>query len=125
MYDTNIKFILKDNKLVCLNSQDLTKYEMFIKSLKEGDVVEAYLQVSKDDNLATPAQIAKIHAMLKELSSHTGYTIQEMKEIIKVKAGYVDPASFDVKSFKDASKEEMSNIIQECILLGQSMNVYL
>jgi hypothetical protein len=48
-----------------------------------------------------------------------------MKDIIKVKAGFVDPASFDVKSFKDASKEEMSNIIQECIILGQSMNVYL
>jgi hypothetical protein len=125
MFSTSVKFIYKDGKLTYLNPEDLTKYDLFTKGLKEGDVVESYFTQIVDNSHATAGQLAKIHAMLNELAKHTGYTLDEMKDIIKVKAGFVDPASFDVKSFKDASKEEMSNIIQECIILGQSMNVYL
>lgn len=104
------------NLLTYTSSTDETKYGIFKENLAEGTLVEVYMDVQSDDG--SLAQLAKIHAMIRQLCSHTGDTFEDMKLIIKKRAGLCIEKELDgsrflyCKSFADASKDDLSLTIQ-------------
>jgi hypothetical protein len=59
------------------------------------------------------AQLAKVHACIREIAKESGYTFDEMKLIIKDASGIAD------KSFADCSKDELMLAIEACIQIGR------
>ena len=106
------------------NSSDESRYKYFKDSLKEDTLVEIYMDIQSDDG--SLAQLAKIHAMIRQLCEHTGDSFEDMKLIIKKRSGlciekFLDGSTFlYCKSFGDCSRDELSlaiNTIQEISLL--------
>jgi hypothetical protein len=126
MHNTTIKVIITDKGEILrpASPQDLSKLKLFHTSLKAGTEIEAYLQIATNPD-KTNGQLAKAHALFKELSNSTGHTIEEIKHIVKERAGLYDEASSDFKSFADCSKQDMSNVIEHCIALGNELGIYL
>ena len=116
------RFKKKDGKLYNINSKDSAAYDLFVKSLAEGSVVEMYMSIETDDG--SLAQLAKLHVMIKTLASYIGETVYDMKLIIKEKAGLVFKQDDDVivKSFSKCSKEELSLAIQAAKEIGELTN---
>jgi len=97
-------------------SKDDAKYRMFKASIPDGSLVETYMEIQTDDG--SLAQLAKIHAMIRDLCHHTGDTFEDMKLIIKKRAGICVEKELDgsrflyCKSLGDCSKQELSLVIQ-------------
>ena len=87
-------------------------HEIFLDKISEGQKVEMYLDLASGDKSA--AQLAKVHACIRELAKESGTTFNEMKNIIKKEAGFED------KSFADCSKDELMFAIEACIDLGKN-----
>lgn len=110
--------LLKKDKdlLIYVSSSDEAKYKIFRESLPEGSLVEIYMDLQSDDG--TLAQLAKIHAMIRQLCNHTGDTFEDMKLIIKKRAGLCIEKELDgsrflyCKSLGDCSRQELSLAIQ-------------
>lgn len=107
------------------------KAESFFKGLKEGQVVEVYYSIL-DTNNKTLTQLAKAHVLIKQLSSHTGSSFDEMKKEIKRRCGLYEVVEIGekedkikFKSFKDCSKEELGKAIEECITVSNILGLYL
>jgi len=93
-------------------------YDNWVKELPEGTKVEIFVSVSGEDG--TNAQLAKIHAMIRELANNIGHTFQELKLEAKRKTGlcFVRDKQEYCKSFKDCSKQELNLVIQSLIEMG-------
>jgi hypothetical protein len=112
------KFIKKDGKLVFAHPQDKLAYEIFVEKLKEGDKVDMFIEVSNPDH--SKAQLAKVHACIRELAKESGYTFEEMKLVVKEHAGLAG------KSFGDCSKSDLMLAIEACIQIGsENYNINL
>jgi len=102
------------------------QFELFVSKVEEGQIVEFFYEATHDDG--TLPQLAKIHAMLKTLSIHTGISVEDLKLMIKDQAGLClarevsGKEYFLAKSFGDCSKEELSLAIQAAIDLGVQTN---
>lgn len=113
-------------KLVYMKSSESIQYNQFKTDLEEGAVVELYMEQVHDTG--TLAQLAKAHALIRELSNHTGISFEDLKTLIKEKAGLCLSRTvsgkeyFLCKSLGDASVEELSAFIQACIELGEEVN---
>lgn len=105
------KFIKKNGKLVYNGPQDKLGYEIFISKIPEGQLVEMYIDLA--DTNHSKAQLAKVHACIRELAKESGYTFDDMKVIIKETSGLKD------KSFADCSKDELMLAIETCIQIGK------
>ena len=109
-------FRKKGDTLEFVNSKDEAKYQAFKKAVPDNMLVETYMEIQKDDG--TLAQLAKIHAMIRDLCLHTGDTFEDMKLIIKKRAGICIEKELDgsrflyCKSLGDCSKDELSLVIQ-------------
>lgn len=116
------RFVKRDGKLYNLETRDNKAYDLFVKTLEEGTIVDMYMSVEKDDG--TLAQLAKIHAMCRTLANHTGNSFEEMKLYVKDKAGLIlkDGNEMIVKSFGGCSREELSMAIQAAQEIGQAVN---
>tara|TARA_R110002020_G_scaffold29814_13_gene94227 strand:+ start:1821 stop:2204 length:384 start_codon:yes stop_codon:yes gene_type:complete len=116
----NFFSILKkvDGELVHTIKAKGTLYKNWIKELPEGTKIEIFASVSSEDG--TNAQLAKVHAMIRQLSNDIGYTFSEMKLQVKRKTGlcFVRDKQEYCKSFKDCSKSELNLVIQELIEMG-------
>lgn len=75
-------------------------------------------EVTKDGSLG---QLAKIHAMIRDLSMYTGMTFGAMKLEVKKKAGLVLPAfgKPTVRSFGTCSYDELGLAVQAAIEIGE------
>jgi hypothetical protein len=124
MQNVTVRFKKHEGQLVLLTSKDVAFYGEFKKELDEGDVIEMYITKIDNEDDRTLGQLAKVHAMIKELARETGHTFEEMKETVKEKAGLVDPASKSYKSFATCSKQELSDAIQMCIEIGNIIGYY-
>ena len=108
---------------------DMKQYEKFVSRLEEGAVVEFFYEEEHDDG--TLPQLAKLHVMIKHLSIHIGETVENMKLLIKDKAGLciarevAGKEYFLAKSFGDCSRDELSLAIQAAIEIGESVNFTL
>ena len=113
--------VKKDGKLQHNIKARETIYNKFVDSLPEGAKVEMFVSVSgpKGSN----AQLAKVYVMLRELASEIGYSLEEMKLIIKRKSGlcFNKDGQEYCKSFGDCDKTEMNSVIQNIIDLGDDL----
>ena len=124
MQNITVRFGKNSGKLKLLSSEDATKYFQFEKDLAEGEIVEVYITKIVNEDDKTSGQLAKVHACIRELARETGHTFEEMKETVKEKAGLIDPASKEYKSFSDCNKKELSDAIQMCIEIGNIVGYY-
>lgn len=106
-----LKLIKKNGKLTYLEPKDKLAYEIFEDKILEGQKVDMYLDLADADH--SKAQLAKVHACIRELALESGYTFDEMKEVIKIKCG------IGTKSFADCSKNELMLAIESCIQIGK------
>tara|TARA_R100001463_G_scaffold26759_2_gene62436 strand:- start:1300 stop:1683 length:384 start_codon:yes stop_codon:yes gene_type:complete len=115
----------KDGELVHTIKAKGTLYKKWIEELPEDTRIEIFASVSSDDG--TSAQIAKVHAMIREIANNIGYTFSEMKLQVKRKAGlcFNKNGSEYCKSFGDCSKQELNLVIQELIEIGDFSGINL
>ena len=101
------------------------KFNEFMGRLIKDQVVDVFYDANKDDG--TLAQLAKIHASIKQLALDTGYTFDDMKLEIKRLSGLcikkeIGGDMFMVcKSFGKCSKEELSLVIEAIVQLGDHL----
>jgi hypothetical protein len=105
------KFKKTNGKLVFNSPQDKLAYEIFVDKIPEGQSIEMYLDLANADH--SKAQLAKVHACIREIAKESGYTFDEMKSIIKDASGIAD------KSFANCSKDELMLAIEACIQIGK------
>lgn len=105
------------------------QYERFISDIPDGSIVEFFYELEHDDG--TLPQLAKLHVMIKQLATHIGETAENMKLLIKDRAGLCIAREvsgkeyFLAKSFGDCSREELSLAIQAAIEIGEEVNFLL
>jgi len=116
------KLTKKDGKVVYKSDTTKEKYKNFVDDLKEGQIVNVYMEATNGDG--TLAQLAKVHKCIRVLASDLGYTFEDVKLLVKDKAGLVIKRTVenttynDWKSFADCSIEELNLAIQACIDMG-------
>jgi hypothetical protein len=129
MHDLKINYIFKDGRILPASEKDFAQLALFTKTLKENQTLEVYMSPMHGSD-ATLGQLAKIHAMIKELSMFTGEGFADLKNVVKHKAGLynvVDSRSGEVefKSFGKCSKTELSKAIEACLEIGDAVGYSL
>ena len=121
----SFKLTKKNGNLVHINESTKISYQLFLDKLQEGQEVEVFMGPTSDNG--SLAQLAKVHACIRELAKECGYTFDEMKFIIKQHSGlcYDGGGAEYCKSFKDCSKEELAIAIESAIELGRDLNINL
>ena len=105
------------------------QHERFVSEIPDGAIVEFFYELEHDDG--TLPQLAKLHVMIKQLATHIGETAENMKLLIKDRAGLCIAREvsgkeyFLAKSFGECSKEELSLAIQAAIEIGEEVNFLL
>ena len=115
------KFIKKGNKITFASPKDKLAYELYIEQLSEGESVEMYIDLPSKDH--SKAQLAKVHACIRELAKESGYTFKEMKKLVKKQAGLCEEGEDCFKSFADCTKDEITLAIQACLEIGEDLNI--
>jgi hypothetical protein len=122
----NGKFIKRNGKLEFPSLAVSKQHELFVSNVPDGTIVEFFFEVQQDDG--TLPQLAKLHAMIRELSLHVGEPFDNMKLLVKDKAGLClarevsGKEYFLAKSFGECSREELSLAIQAALDIGISVN---
>jgi hypothetical protein len=115
----SIKLVKKDGFLVPADTGELAIYKEFVGSIEEGQIIESFYEVYKDDG--TNLQLAKIHVCIRKLATEIGYPFEEMKKLVKEHAGLVYGGR--VKSLADCSKEELGLVIEAINEIGKIVNI--
>jgi hypothetical protein len=122
----NGKFIKRNGRLEFSSLAISKQHELFVSEIPDGTIVEFFFEVQQDDG--TLPQLAKLHAMIRELALHVGEPFDNMKLLVKDKAGLclarevAGKEYFLAKSFGECSREELSLAIQAAIDIGISVN---
>jgi hypothetical protein len=121
----SFKLTKKNGNLVHINESTKISYQLFLDKLQEGQEVEVFMGLTSDNG--SLAQLAKIHACIRELAKESGYTFDEMKFIVKQHSGlcYDGGGAEYCKSFKECSKDELAMAIESAIELGRDLNINL
>lgn len=125
MFTTTLQKV--ENKLVYVTGTEEKLYKLFLDNLVPGQTVEVFFDANKDDG--TLAQLAKIHKCIREIAKETGNDFEDIKDLIKVRAGFCFKKNVDgeiitkCKSFAKASKEDLAFVIEALIKLGDVVNV--
>lgn len=121
----SVKFKKKDGKLVLSTSLEKERYRIFLAQLPEDGEIDAVMEFKSKTN--TKAQLAKIHAMIKEIANEQGDTSSEVKKLVKRDCGmgYVENGKEVFDSFADCSKQDLSNVIEVIIQMGRHLNLNL
>ena len=122
----NGKYKKENGLLKPISLADMKQYEKFVSRLADGAIVEFFYEEEHDDG--TLPHLAKLHVMLKHLSMHIGETVENMKLLVKDRAGLciarevAGKEYFLAKSFGDCSRDELSLAIQAAIEIGEEVN---
>ena len=121
----SFKLTKKNGNLVHINESTKISYQLFLDKLQEGQEVEVFMGLTSDTG--SLAQLAKVHACIRELAKESGYTFDEMKFIVKKHSGlcYDGGGAEYCKSFKECSKDELAMAIESAIELGRDLNLNL
>jgi hypothetical protein len=114
-----ITFIKKGGQLVVDKSLETNKLSNYIKNLEEGQKIEVTYQEIQESH--SVGQLAKVHACIDELSKYLGYEREELKDMVKHKAGLINE-DCTYKSFAECSKEELSRAIEAVIKIGEAVD---
>ena len=98
MYSSSLKKTA-DGKMNHIRLADEENYKRFIQALEVGDQVDMYMEINSADN--TLLQLAKVHKCIRELAKHTGNSFDDIKMVVKDKAGLVIKREISVLSTKD------------------------
>ena len=124
-----VKLVKRDGKLVYPDDKSKLNYQIFLDKLSDGQQVEVFMGLTSDDG--SVAQLAKVHACIRELAGELGFAFDDMKLIIKEKAGLCyeveDEGQKKVicKSFADCSGLEMTLAIEACNDVARQNNIIL
>lgn len=119
-FPLTLTFKVVGGQLVVDTKLGLIKQKAFLDQLKEGDKVEVTYEVIHSS--VSYAQLSKLHKCIRVIAGHTGHNFDEIKNIVKMKAGlYTEPGK--LKSFADLSKEEVNFAINTVIDLGQELGL--
>jgi hypothetical protein len=120
-----VKLVKQDGKLVYPDDKSKLNYQIFLDKLTEGQEVEVYMGLTSSNK--SVAQLAKVHACIRELASESGYTFEEMKTLVKQNSGlcYDGGDAIMCKSFAECSKDELALAIEACIEIGKMYNMNL
>jgi hypothetical protein len=119
------KYIKKNGGLVFSTLAQSKQFEVFTSHIPDGQIVEVFYEMTHDDG--TLPQLAKLHVVIKHLAMHIGETVENMKILVKDRAGLCIARNvagkeyFLAKSFADCSKEELSLAIQAAIEIGEDI----
>jgi hypothetical protein len=122
----NGKFIKRNGRLEFSSLAVSKQHEVFVSEVPDGTIVEFFFEVQQDDG--TLPQLAKLHAMIRELALHIGEPFEDMKLLVKDKAGLclarqvAGKEYFLAKSFGECSREELALAIQAAINIGISVS---
>ena len=122
----NGKFIKRNGRLEFSSLAVSKQHEVFVSEIPDGTIVEFFFEVQQDDG--TLPQLAKLHAMIRELALHIGEPFEDMKLLVKDKAGLclarqvAGKEYFLAKSFGECSREELALAIQAAINIGISVS---
>ena len=120
------QFIKQGDKLVAQSSSH-ARFEAFVKALEPDQIVDLFAESTTANG--TLAQIAKIHACIREFSKETGTDFEDMKKLVKKRTGFCIKSEVDgeliteFKHFSKASKEDLALVIEGIINLGDILNV--
>ena len=107
-----VKASVKDGKLYFPIKAMGTKYRKFFEQLQDNSKLEIFIGVSgiKGSN----PQLARLHAMIREIAQEIGYTFEEAKIQVKRSSGlcFVKDKQEYCKSFADCDKDELNLAIQ-------------
>jgi hypothetical protein len=119
------KYIKRNGRLELQTLGFSKQYELFVSHIPDGTIVESFYETQHDDG--TLPQLAKLHVIIKQLAMHVGETVENMKLLVKDRAGLCIAREvsgkeyFLAKSFGECSREELSLAIQACIEIGEEV----
>jgi hypothetical protein len=106
---------------------DTVKHDSFLDGLEQGQIVDAFYDANKDDG--TLAQLAKIHACIRQIAIDTGDNFEDLKFEVKKMSGLcvakeINGEKFLVcKSFSKCSKEELGLVIETIVQIGDTVGI--
>jgi hypothetical protein len=112
----------KDGNLITKNKLDQLRLDAFLGNMVEGDKIEVTYEPVHSE--VSYAQLSKLHKCIRVIASETGHPFADIKNIVKMRAGMysIKPA---LKSFSALTKDEISQCINETILLSRELNINL
>ena len=101
------------------------KYKKFLKDQPESVRLDIFIGVS-DDKGSNP-QLARVHAMIREIANEIGHTFEEVKLQVKRRAGlcFMRNNVEYCKSFAKCDKEELNLAIQAALEIGDFNSMQL
>ena len=113
-----IELSVKDGKFDFPIKGNQKKLQNFLARQADDAKLELFIGVSSAKG-STP-QLARIHATIRKIANELGYTFEEVKLLVKRKAGlcFVKDGTENCKSFGKCDKEELNLVIQACIEIG-------
>jgi hypothetical protein len=120
------KYLKRDGILKPISTAVSKQLELYVSKIPEGSIVECFYELQHDDG--TLPQLAKLHVIIRQLATHIGETVENMKLLVKDRAGLciarevAGKEYFLAKSFGECSKEELSLAIQAAVEIGEEVN---
>ncbi len=119
MEECFVKFQKNDCRLYPCSKEDKRTYQEFIDKISNNKTVDVYI-TCYDEEIGTLPQLAKIHAMIREIAEFTKQGFNETKDHIKEVCGIFNivsskPYKKKLKSFGDCSIQELDMVINKLI----------
>ena len=120
-----IKLTVKNGELYFPVKANETRFKNFLKSIPDGAHLEMFIGATTGKG--SNAQLARIHAMCREIANELGYTFEEIKLTVKRQAGlcFTRNKTEYCKSFAECDTGELNLAIQACIEIGDFNNLNL
>lgn len=119
------KYVKRNGRLEFSTLAASKQFELFVSHIPEGQIVEVFYEEQHDDG--TLPQLAKLHVLIKQLAMHVGETVENMKLLVKDRAGLCIAREvsgkeyFLAKSFAECSKDELSLAIQAAMEIAEEV----
>lgn len=106
-----------ENRAVPVIIEGREDLDNFYRSLEPGDEVEAVLEKEVTDH--SWVQVKKVHKLMRIMSEESGYSVEEIKMLVKYNTGYAYAKIIDgeryvipIKSIGSMSKKELTAFIE-------------
>ena len=115
------------NHMAHVDVSTMEKYNTFLAGLQPGQIVDVFFDANKDDG--TLAQLAKVHACIRQLAMDTGDSFENLKFEVKRLSGLcvakeVNGEKYMIcKSLSKCSKEELGLVIETIIQIGDTVGI--